>query len=251
MIDEEKDLIKFYGMEISNKDFPWKLSLILYTNNCSLACYGCHNRKLLWWWDYNWIYKRTNIISIDTKLQESLNYNYIDIELESGLYDAVILCGGEITMKPLKSIKDTIEYIKSKNKNILIRLDTNCIFPEKMIELVDYVDGFWCDIKFPYHQYKKNTNFDMLLSEIIWLPLTVIDKLEITKKMLKWLEIASQKKYTIYRTVQYPLDIIIKNIDDINISDCNEYITNYFDSIKNFVENNLKKVYYINSYSNI
>lgn len=231
-------MLKFYWKEVTTKDFPWKISLVLYTKKCMLHCHWCHNRKILNWWDYNTKdhnnYKRTNIVSVDNSMIKEISYQEIETEINSWMYDAIILCWWEVTIHPLNQIIETIKYIKKINNNIIIRIDTNSIFPEKMEELSNYIDCFWCDIKFPYWLYDNwQWKYDNYIEEILWLPHSIIQRLDITNKMIKWLHIANNKKDTIYRTIKYPF---IKD-------------NSFFDEISIYIEKNFQwKQYMLNDF---
>lgn len=246
---ENNNLLTFYWQEATSSDFEGKFSLILYTKTCSLACYGCHNRRMLNWWDYkDNIYRRNQKVSVDNCMIEPISWENIELELTSGFYEAVILCGWEVTIHPLEKIINTIQKIKEINPNLLIRVDTSSIFPEKMEELKKYVDWFACDIKFPYWNF-WNTWYDEVAEEIIWLPKNVLEK--IFPKMVKWLEIAKWLPYTIYRSVKYPIQEIISNLEiesEKKDTLLNNSI-NYFKEIENYAKEKLESNnYYTNNF---
>ena len=207
--------MKFYWLEYSTKDHPWKYSVIFYVWWCNFNCYWCSNTKLSQL-DFKKYYKEITKEEIET----AIKYSPVDM---------IILCWGEMLVYSTDEIIKEIEYLRALKKNILIRIDTNGSFYKKMVELYNYVDWFWVDIKWPYWnyeyfneikkicpyknktKYKKNNYKDIVLS----------------------LKLADKKEYTIFRTVKYPI--------------CSE---KYFLEIKTWAKKNLKRPHQFNNFVN-
>lgn len=223
-------MIKFYWLDYTYYDHPWKYSLILYTSWCNLKCYWCHNSVLAWW-----KYKdssKDNIIQVNTTdYANQISEDELKMSIQSDILDMVILCWWEFLIYDIESIKETIEYIKFLNPNVLIRIDTNWSYPQKIQELTNWwkVDGFAIDIKWPYW----NINYYDTINKVIWL--WELQWKALYPKMTESLNLAKEHEYTIYRTVTYP---IIKD-------------ESYFKEIKNYVSKNLWKPHSFNSYVNL
>ncbi len=220
-------MLEFYGLEYSSKDHPDHFALILYTTNCNLRCYWCHNRLLA-----GWDYQKEKIININpTDYYIKLTEEEITNAINNDLIDIVILCWGEVFINNIDKIINTIKWIKKINPNIKIRIDSNWTFPEKIEKLVNLslIDWLAIDIKWPYW----DQSFYQDISKVIWLDINLIPN--ISNKILKSIKLADQLPYTIFRTVTYP---IIKN-------------PYYFEEIKNFVSKNLSKPHYFNSFYSI
>ena len=142
----------FCGIEkLSLVDYDNKLSCTLFTNYCNFQCDFCHNALLL-------------------KEEQYLTWNEIKEYLESRkrMLDAVVISGGEPTLKP--QLFDVCKEIKAMG--FLIKLDTNGTNPhvlKKLIEekLVDYIA---MDIKNDEAGYdlvtKVKTNMDKIKESI-------------------------------------------------------------------------------------
>jgi pyruvate formate lyase activating enzyme len=188
------------GLITSSIDHPGHVSLNIYLPYCNYHCIGCHNNE------------------IAKGIFERVPYEKLYWELENNfIVDMVIITGGEPTLHRDKLL-ELIKLIKSKRKDLIIRVDTNGTNPDVMKNIYDYVDGFAIDIKSPPFEIKKY--------EYTVRAHYVVDTL------INSVKIASEKEYTIFRTVKYPwlLD------DDIN-------------KIKNFVKEYGKdKPHYVNPY---
>ncbi|MGC8581520.1 MAG: radical SAM protein [Thermoplasmata archaeon] len=197
MIDNYPDIA---GLLTSTIDHPGRVSLNIYLPYCNYHCIGCHNNE------------------IARGIFERVPYKKLYWELENNfIAEMVIITGGEPTLH-MDKLLELIKLIKSKRSDLVIRVDTNGSNPDVMRKIYDYVDGFAIDIKSPPFEIKKyeytvRAHYSM-------------------DNLVRSVEIASDKEYTIYRTVKYPwlLD------EDIN-------------KIKNFVkEYGRDKPHYVNPY---
>jgi len=228
-------MLNFYWLEYSSKDQPWLFSLILYTNWCNFRCYGCHNRFLAWW-DYedskNKLKDNYNIINVDyNNYYKKLSIEEIELAVKNDFLDMVILCWWEVLIHPLKQIEETINWLKKINPDLLIRIDTNWTFPEKVkyLKTRKLVDWFAIDIKWPYWDNK----YHKYIERVIWLEKNILNNLY--NKMLRSVKLADWMSYTSFRTVLYP--IITEN--------------NYFEEIKKWTRNNLKSPHSLNIFQSV
>jgi len=227
-------MLDFYWLEYTHKDQPWLFSVVLYTNWCNFRCFWCHNRTLAGW-DYE---KQTlnkwspNIkqVSTDTYHQK-LTKDEIKLAIENDFLDMVILCWWEVLIHPIKEIEETIKWMKNINPNLFIRIDTNGSFPDKVKYLKEnkLVDWFAIDIKWPYW----NSNYYPTIEKVIWLPNKTLKK--IYSKIMDSIKIADWMKYTLFRTVIYPI------VED----------QEYFNEIKQFVNKNLNSKHSLNIFQNV
>jgi len=229
-------MLTFYWLDFTTKDHPGLYSLVLYTSWCNFRCYGCHNRTLA-----GWDYKNKNlsddeirwwsdgIIHINPEeYHQKLSEEEVKMAVQNDFLDMIILCWWEVLINKLADVVETINWIKKLNPNVLIRIDTNWSFPEKVEYLKEnkLVDGFAIDIKWPYW----NKNWWPEISKVIWLPQNIASN--IFPKIMESIHIADQMPYTLFRTVHYP---IIKD-------------QQYFEEIKNYVRENLKSPHSINPF---
>lgn len=220
-------MIRFYWLDYTYYDHPGKYSLVLYCGWCNLRCYGCHNRQIAGW-DYDNLETKTNKLKVDVdSVANKLHDEETKLAIQNEMLDMVILCWGEILINSVQDVLETIDYIKSLNPNVLIRVDTNWTFPEKVKELAESwkVDWFAIDIKGPYWDEK----FHDTSSDVIWWPREVAQKL--FPKMIESLNISKELPYTVYRTVLYPIAS-----------------QDYFNEIKTYVSKNLKKYHHFSQY---
>ncbi|MBR3593256.1 MAG: anaerobic ribonucleoside-triphosphate reductase activating protein [Clostridia bacterium] len=129
-------------------DFPGKIACTVFTAGCNLRCGFCHNARLV------------THPEADERLdeQEVLSYIY----KRKGMLDGVCITGGEPLLQP--DIKQFIRKIKETG--LLLKLDTNGCYPEKLRELLDekLVDYVAMDIKNSPEEYGKTVgveNFDI------------------------------------------------------------------------------------------
>ena len=128
-------------------DFPGKLACTVFTAGCNLRCPFCHNARLV-----------THPDERD-RIDEAQVLDYI--YSRKTMLDGVCITGGEPLLQ-----KDIKEFIaKIKETGLLVKLDTNGCYPEKLAELIDagLVDFVAMDIKNSPREYGKTVgieNFD-------------------------------------------------------------------------------------------
>ncbi len=120
-------------------DYPGKVATTIFTGKCNFRCPYCHNPTL--------VEEKpdTDTIPIDKFLKF--------LEERRGKLGAVCITGGEPTLQP--DIKQFIEKIK--DKDYLVKLDTNGSNPEKLKKLLPTVDYVAMDIKAPKERYQEVT----------------------------------------------------------------------------------------------
>lgn len=116
-------------------DYPGKTCSILFTVGCNLRCPFCHNGELV----------------IPNEFPPLIPFETIESFLSTrvGLLDAVEFTGGE----PLLQV-DIVDAIKRvKDMGFLVKLDTNGTFPNRLKEIIPFVDYIAMDIKAPFERY--------------------------------------------------------------------------------------------------
>ena len=125
-------------------DFPGKIACTIFTYGCNLRCPFCHNSSL--------VIEEAELISVD----EILTY----LERRKRLLDGVCITGGEPLLQP-----DIFELMeKIKKIGLLVKLDTNGAYPEKLKEALErgLVDYIAMDIKNSKEKYPLTTGIDAL-----------------------------------------------------------------------------------------
>ena len=124
--------INFAGIvDHSTIDYPEKLSAVVYLCGCPYRCPWCQNAELVF---NEGNCKPTEIDEIITSLKENF------------LINAVCVTGGEPLMQ-----KETIGLLKriKSETDLLLKIDTNGYFPERLEEILPLLDFFTTDIKAP------------------------------------------------------------------------------------------------------
>ena len=118
-------------------DFPGKVACTVFTGGCNFRCPFCHNASLV---------LRAGEVD-DISEDEFFSY----ISKRKGILDGVCITGGE----PLLS-KDIENFIrKIKSMGLLVKLDTNGTFPDKLEALLDegLLDYVAMDVKNTKEKY--------------------------------------------------------------------------------------------------
>ena len=118
-------------------DFPGKVACTVFTAGCNFRCPFCHNASLV-----------TRPGDVDEISEESF-FSYIN--KRKGILDGVCITGGEPLMS--HGIEDFIRRIKQTG--LLVKLDTNGAYPEKLKALLDegLIDYVAMDIKNSREKY--------------------------------------------------------------------------------------------------
>lgn len=119
-------------------DFPSHLSAVIFCQGCPFRCHYCHNPALIPKTknsDYSW----ENIKSFLIK--------------RVGLLEAVVFSGGEPTFQT--GLIKAVSYIK--NLGFKIGLHTAGMYPNRLQQLLPYLDWVGMDIKAPFAEYQSIT----------------------------------------------------------------------------------------------
>ncbi len=123
-------------------EYPGKISTVLFSAGCNLACPFCHNPDLV------------NPDLLDSTCSLSNVEVIEELKEREGFIDAVVLTGGE----PLL-YTENLELLKRIKKEtlLLVKLDTNGTFPERLQQALPYVDFVAMDLKTSPKKYKMAT----------------------------------------------------------------------------------------------
>lgn len=131
-------------------DFPEKLACTVFTGGCNFRCPFCHNASLV-----------LNSAEIENISEEDF-FSYL--AKRKGVLDGVCITGGE----PLLN-SDIAEFIrKIRSFGLLIKLDTNGSFPNKLEALLDegLIDYVAMDIKNSTSKYALTAGVNNYLQKI-------------------------------------------------------------------------------------
>lgn len=119
-------------------DFPDHLSAVIFCQGCPFRCHYCHNPNLI------------------PKIKNT-NYSWDNIKSflikRRGLLEAVVFSGGEPTLQ--KGLMIAVRLVKELG--FKIGLHTAGPYPERLKELLPYLDWVGMDIKAPFEQYESIT----------------------------------------------------------------------------------------------
>jgi pyruvate formate lyase activating enzyme len=130
----------FTGIDkFSLLDFDEMISIVLFAPGCNFRCPFCHNIE--------------TVVDAKERIPFEQILNYLDSR--RGLFDAVVISGGEPTLMP--DLKDKIIAIRKMGYKI--KLDTNGTNPVLLEELIDQnlVDYVAMDIKNSVVKYPLTT----------------------------------------------------------------------------------------------
>ena len=161
-------------------DYPTKIACTIFTHGCNLRCPFCHNARL--------VVREPDLFDEN----EILSY----INKRRGVLDGVCISGGEPMLQ-----YDLFDFMKKvKDMGMLIKLDTNGCFPDKLSDainsgLVDYVA---MDIKNCKDKYALTAGLDNM----------DISKIEKSVDILMSGKIDFEFRTTVTRELHTPADFV-------------------------------------------
>lgn len=135
-------MVEIKGLEkFSPKDFPGYISSTVFLGGCNFRCPFCHNSDLV---------LRPEILPTFP-----LDYFLSFLDSRKGWLEGICISGGE----PL--LHDDLEtlLILIKDRNLLVKIDTNGSFPSRLENLIQkkLVDHIAMDVKAPLKRYQEVT----------------------------------------------------------------------------------------------
>ncbi|HUU39036.1 MAG TPA: anaerobic ribonucleoside-triphosphate reductase activating protein [Candidatus Desulfaltia sp.] len=144
-------MVEIKGLEkFAPLDFPGFISATVFLGGCNFRCPFCHNADLV-----------LRPEALDTI---PLDYFIAFLESRRDWLEAVCVSGGE----PL--IWEDLEVLLRviKDRNMLVKLDTNGSRPDRLADLIgaQLVDHIAMDVKSPLHKYKQITRSEVSEDDI-------------------------------------------------------------------------------------
>ena len=145
-------MVEIKGLEkFSPKDFPGYISSTVFLGGCNFRCPFCHNSDLV---------LRPEILPTFP-----LDYFLSFLDLRKGWLEGICISGGE----PL--LHDDLEtlLILIKDRNLLVKIDTNGSFPSRLEDLIKkkLVDHIAMDVKAPLARYQEVTRATVNEEDIV------------------------------------------------------------------------------------
>ncbi|MFC4597984.1 radical SAM protein [Cohnella hongkongensis] len=185
-------MLAFYPRFIRTfDDLPKRVSLLIHSwNGCNMRCVGCHNYDDL-------------IAAAPDGSRLTADQAIERIRGSAGLFDALLISGGEFLMNNASEIVDFLRQVREAFDGSVI-VYTNGAFPRKLRLLLDgkLVDGVHIDMKLPYHCLDPEEDADVYEAIIGTVPSRrlCLDMLESIEAVIRHNSAVSQ-----VRTVRYPL----------------------------------------------
>ncbi len=145
-------MVEIKGLEkFSPKDFPGYISSTVFLGGCNFRCPFCHNSDLV---------LRPEILPTFP-----LDYFLSFLDSRKGWLEGICISGGE----PL--LHDDLEtlLILIKDRNLLVKIDTNGSFPSRLEDLIQkkLVDHIAMDVKAPLKRYQEVTRATVNEEDIV------------------------------------------------------------------------------------
>jgi len=144
-------LVEIKGLEkFTPKDFPGYISSTVFVGECNFRCPYCHNSDLV-----------LRASSIPT-LPIDYIINYLDSR--KNWLEAICISGGEPLLH--KDLSDLLSLIKERN--LLVKIDTNGAFPSELKNLIrkELIDYVAMDIKAPLDKYGTVSHTELKVEKI-------------------------------------------------------------------------------------
>jgi len=144
-------LVEIKGLEkLSPLDFPGFICSTIFLGGCNFRCPYCHNADL--------------VLRPQAMPTLPLDYFISYLDTRQGWLEAICVSGGE----PL--LEEELEVLLHviKDRDLLVKIDTNGSLPKKMEELLGtkLVDYVAMDVKAPLRKYRQVTRSDVVEADI-------------------------------------------------------------------------------------
>ena len=145
-------MVEIKGLEkFAPLDFPGFISSTVFLGGCNFRCPFCHNADL--------------VLRPDTLNSMPLDYFITYLDSRQGWLEGICVSGGE----PL--LEENLEVLLRviKDRNLLVKLDTNGSLPDRLQDLIrsGLVDQLAMDVKAPLARYKQVTRSEVREDDIV------------------------------------------------------------------------------------
>jgi pyruvate formate lyase activating enzyme len=145
-------LVEIKGLEkFAPVDFPGYIASTVFLGGCNFRCPFCHNADL--------------VLRPQTLTTMPLDYFITYLDSRKGWLEGICVSGGE----PLLEENLDVLLRVIKDRNLLVKLDTNGSLPDRLQDLIRarLVDHLAMDVKAPLPRYKQVTRSDVAEEDIV------------------------------------------------------------------------------------
>ena len=135
-------MVEIKGLEkFSPRDFPGVISSTVFLGSCNFRCPFCHNVGL--------------VLNPGDLPTFPLDYFTRFLDSRKQWLEGICVTGGEPLLHP--GLADFLSFLKERD--LLVKLDTNGSFPARLEDLIsrDLVDSIAMDVKAPMERYQEVT----------------------------------------------------------------------------------------------
>ena len=145
-------MVEIKGLEkFAPLDFPGAIASTVFLGGCNFRCPFCHNADL--------------VLRPETLTSMPLDYFITYLDSRQGWLEGVCVSGGE----PL--LEENLEVLLRviKDRNLLVKLDTNGSQPDRLRDLIGsgLVDQAAMDVKAPLGRYRQVTRSEVAEDDIV------------------------------------------------------------------------------------
>ena len=145
-------MVEIKGLEkFAPLDFPGHISSTIFLGGCNFRCPYCHNADL--------------VLRPGTLATIPVDFFVSYLDSRKGWLEGICITGGE----PL--LDDSVEVLFRliKERNLLVKVDTNGSRPDRLEELIEarLVDQVAMDVKAPLARYREVTRSEVDAGEIV------------------------------------------------------------------------------------
>jgi pyruvate formate lyase activating enzyme len=144
-------VVEIKGLEkFAPKDFPGFIASTVFLPGCNFRCPYCHNSDL--------------VLRPETYATIPMDFFLAYLDSRKGWLEGVCISGGEPLSQP--ELEDLLSVVKERK--LLVKLDTNGSFPEKLEDIIraKLVDWVAMDIKAPLERYREVTRSGVKTEDI-------------------------------------------------------------------------------------
>lgn len=145
-------MVEIKGLEkFAPLDFPGCIASTVFLGGCNFRCPFCHNADL--------------VLRPDTLTSMPLDYFISYLDSRQGWLDGICVSGGE----PLLEANLDVLLRVIKDRNLLVKLDTNGSLPDRLQDLIGsgLVDQAAMDVKAPLGRYQQVTRSEVSEDDIL------------------------------------------------------------------------------------